>query len=86
MIDGSEEWKRKIIKHKFDDPYLQGIPNLFNYIFSDWLDSVNYYKRTLDRIDGKIQWTDEALKSLDIKAKAMPTILMQGLKEIDINY
>jgi hypothetical protein len=64
-------------------PFKTGVPYTVHHNFSKWNDLKLYYEKTLDRIDGQIQWTKEAIDSLNYLADTMVEQINKSIEEID---
>jgi ribonucleoside-diphosphate reductase beta chain len=63
-------------------PFKTGVPYTVHHNFSKWNDLRLYYEKTLDRIDGQIQWTKEAIDSLNYLADTMVEQINKSIAEV----
>lgn len=60
------------------------IPFILNHQLKLWLDDYYSCLRNLDRINGKVQWTQEAVNSLDLIHDSIPEALTESFNYYDL--
>lgn len=58
---------------------------IMNRLLATWYDAYYGYYRTLDRVDGQIQWTEEAIAILDTIYDTMIDNLISELSHYDLD-
>lgn len=58
---------------------------IMNRFMATWADTYYYYLRTLDRIDGEVQWTPEAIELLDTIHDTLVENFISELNHYDLN-
>ena len=60
------------------------IPFILNHYLNQWLNDYARYSRDLDRINGQLQWTQEAVAALDTSHDLLPLALSEAFKHFDL--
>ena len=61
------------------------IPKILSSLANEWYHTRNSYVKKLDRINGKIQWTEESVSVLDNIHDTLLSQLPSYLEQVDLN-
>jgi hypothetical protein len=60
------------------------VPHILGIVLTDWASTYRRYQKDLDRINGQVQWTDEAIDHLNSIHDGLLGRLQAYLDEVDL--
>ncbi len=60
------------------------VPHILGTVLTDWVSTYRSYQKDLDRINGQVQWTDEAIDHLNSIHDGLLGRLQVYLDEVDL--